>query len=76
MNQAGSQPQQGIQANLLKSWEESRIARQESENARDALKAIERELADKAASFSQNQLLAFITLKKYARDPLILLCYK
>lgn len=70
MNQTEPERPPTLQAELLKSWGESNKARNDLERARVNLKAIEEDLADKCASFSQSELLQYITSKKYARDPL------
>jgi hypothetical protein len=70
MNQAGSNQPQTLQIELLKRWGESAKARRGVGTARATLKTIEKQLADSAASFSQNELLDFIKTKKYARNPL------
>jgi hypothetical protein len=64
------QQQQPIQAELLRRWRDSGKARKELEAATTALKAIEEELANMEAGFAQNELVDFITKKKYARNPL------
>lgn len=70
MNEANPNPPTKLQAALLVGWKGKNTSRRELEAARDRLKAIETDLADKGASFSQHELLDFITRKKYARNPL------
>jgi hypothetical protein len=70
MNQAGADPSQSLQAELLKRWGESAKTRRELEVARTNFKYLEAQFADNAAYFSQNELLDFIKRKKYARHPL------
>ncbi|MGC1648846.1 MAG: hypothetical protein WA741_23755 [Candidatus Sulfotelmatobacter sp.] len=70
LNQAGPIPPPILQAELIKAWTGTSKARNELAAAQAALKAIERDLAEKSASFAQSELLDYITKKKYARDPL------
>ena len=72
MNEANPNPPIDLQAALLTGWKDKNAARRELEAARARLETIETDLADKTASFSQHELLDFITRKKYARNPLVL----
>jgi hypothetical protein len=69
MNESASETQQPFFSNLLKRWGECRRAQVTLDAAQAFLKTIEREVADKEAGFCQSELLDFINLKKYARNP-------
>jgi hypothetical protein len=72
MNEANPNSPTNLQAALFAGWKDKNTALRELEAARARLKAIEIDLADKSASFSQHELLDFIMRKKYARNPLVL----
>ncbi len=72
MNETNPGPPPKLQAALFAGWKDKNTARKELEACRTKLATIETDLADKSASFSQTELLDFVTRKKYARNPLVL----
>ena len=70
MNETEPGTQQPYFSNMLQRWRECRQAQLKLDAAQAVLKRTERDVADKEAGFCQSELVDFITLKKYARNPL------
>ena len=69
MNFAQGNSQAAIFPAMLKGWRGRTSAQSKLATAQAALQSVEEALADKEASFVQNELLDYIKAKKYARDP-------
>jgi hypothetical protein len=72
MNQSAAEQLGSFFPELLKAWKSRAESQKNLEVMRAASKAIEDELANKEAGFSQSELLDFIKRKLYARDPLVI----
>jgi hypothetical protein len=72
MNETNPKPPPNLQAALLTGWRDKNAARKELEACRARLTATETAVAEACATFSQVELLNFVTRKKYARNPLVL----
>jgi len=70
MNDTDLDKQQPFFSNMLRRWQALRQAQIDVDSAQAVLKTIEGDVTDKEAGFCQSELVEFITLKKYARNPL------
>ena len=69
MNEADSNSQHILFANLLKRWAECKHAKANLNEGQAVVNKLQQELASKEACLCQNELLDFIDKGKYARDP-------